>query len=108
MTGRVNTISTAFVLSAAFALLGTCGVAAQTPAPHAPATVVTRAGAVEFRRPETNLWYSAPAGHSLFERDHLRTLQDGRATVEMQDLSQLRLNPESELIITPARSATAK
>jgi hypothetical protein len=107
MIRRAHTTSAALFLSATFALFGCCRILAQTPA-HAPAMVIARTGRVEFRRLDPNLWYPAPAGHSLFERDHLRTLADGRATVEMEDLSQLRVNPQSEFIITPPRSATAK
>ncbi len=83
-------------------------VSAQTSAPRPPGTVVARVGPVEFLRAEATTWYAAPTNHALFVGDRLRTLEDGRALVELQDLSQLRLNPRSELSITPPRSASAR
>lgn len=73
-----------------------------------PARVVTREGAVDYRRRDVSNWYSAAAGQVLEERDRLRTLEDGRAVVQLSDRSQLRLNPRSELTVTPARTASAK
>lgn len=81
---------------------------AQTAPPHPPAKVLVRAGGVEYQRTGITNWYTAPLEQGLFERDRLRTLEDGRATVEMQDLSQLRMNPRSEMVVIPARTATAK
>jgi Tfp pilus assembly protein PilF len=85
-----------------------CSGALAAPAPPPPARVLTTNGVVEFLRDKTVQWYDAPAGLPLVVLDRLRTLENGRAVVQMQDLSQLRMNPRSELVITPPRAGTAK
>jgi hypothetical protein len=95
-------------LAALFFGLLLASAGAQTSSNLPPARVITSEGGVEYLRRDSTNWYSAPAGQVLEERDRLRTLDDGRAVVQLSDRSQLRLNPRSELTVTPARTASAK
>ena len=101
-------LALAFVLSVACLVAGAYCASAQVSTQRPPARVVLCEGGVTFQRADAVGWYAAPVDHALFVRDRLRTSEDGRAAVEMEDLSQLRLNPRSELVITPARAASAK
>ena len=86
-----------------------CEVASsQTPPPRPPAKLVAHSGGVDFRRAETKIWYTATDSQPLFERERLRTLDNGRALVELEDLSRVTLNPRSELTVLPPRNGTAK
>jgi hypothetical protein len=97
----------AFLLSAAMSMLFSAGAFGQT-AGHPPASVMTFSGKVLYLRYGNTNWYNPSDRQPLDILDRLRTLEDGRATVEMKDLSQLRVDPQSEFIVTPPRSATAK
>ncbi len=81
---------------------------AQTAAPHPPGVVLSRAGSVDFARAEADVWYAAGDNQMLFYRERLRTREDGRAMVELEDLSRLAMNPRSELTVLPPRGGKAK
>lgn len=80
---------------------------AQPGTPHPPATLLTHAGAVDFARAEADLWYAASDNQLLFYRERLRTRENGRAMVELEDLSRLAMNPRSELTVLPPRQGKA-
>lgn len=70
--------------------------------------LISHAGTVDFARSEADVWYSASDNQLLFYRERLRTREDGRAMVELEDLSRLAMNPRSELTVLPPRHAKAK
>ena len=80
---------------------------AQPAAGNAPARIVTRAGTVQVQRTGATLWLAGLANQTLFYNDRVRTLADGRATVELRDLSQLRLDPSTEVLVAEVSTPPA-
>jgi len=96
-----------WICAAALFSIGLIGIAAEPNSPRPPGRVLTREGTVEYRRPGSTAWYEAPTKHVLETGDRLRTSDNGRATVELRDYSVIRLNPRSDLVITPPRRGTS-
>jgi tetratricopeptide (TPR) repeat protein len=70
------------------------------PAPGgAPARIITRVGAVQVQKRGAAAWQATSVDQALFYNDRVRTLSDGRATVELRDLSRLRLEPRTEVLV---------
>ena len=72
-----------------------------------PARVVTSAGAVQVRKTGATAWQPTRVNQPLFYNDRVRTLTDGRATVELRDLSQLRLDPRCEVLVAEVSTPPA-
>jgi tetratricopeptide (TPR) repeat protein len=73
-------------------------VFAESPA-HVIARLITRVGGVEMNITGGPSWVSAPVNQHLSYNDRLRTLEDGQATLQLQDYSEVRVSPGSELSV---------